>query len=85
MSPAVLWGGTLVVLVLAVLLFRRPLSALLGLLARSGLGLIFLWLFQGVGGLLGVELGVNLLNALVLGLLGAPGFGLLLMAQWAVR
>ncbi len=85
MSHPALWGGALAVLLLAVLLFRRPLSALLGLLARSGLGLIFLWLFQGVGGLLGVQLGVNLFNGLVLGLLGAPGFALLLMAQWAVR
>ena len=85
MSPAVLWGGALAVLVLAAFLFRRPLSALLGLLLRSGVGLVFLWLFQGVGGLLGVRLGVNLLNGLVLGLLGTPGFALLLMAQWAVR
>ncbi len=82
--PALL-GGALAVLLLAVLLFRRPLSALLGLLARSGVGMIFLWLFQGVSGPLGVQLGVNLLNGLVLGLLGAPGFALLLMAQWAVR
>lgn len=85
MSQPALWGGALAVLLLAAILFRRPLSALLGLLARSGAGLIFLWLFRGVSGLLGVELGVNLLNALVLGLLGAPGFALLLMAQWAIR
>ena len=85
MTPAALWAGALAALLLAALLFRRPLSALLGLLARSGVGLIFLWLFQGVSGLVGVQLGVNLLNGLVLGLLGAPGFALLLMAQWAVR
>jgi len=33
---------------------------------------------------LGVNLGVNLLNALVLGVLGAPGFGLLLLMNWAL-
>ena len=38
-----------------------------------------------VGGLIGVTLGVNLFNALVLGVLGAPGFGLLLMLPWALR
>ena len=37
------------------------------------------------GGALGLSLGVNLVNALVLGLLGVPGFGLLLMLQWALR
>ena len=29
-------------------------------------------------------LGVNLTNALVLGLLGVPGFGLLLLLNWAL-
>lgn len=69
----------------ALVLFRRPLGALCRLAVRSGLGLVFLWLFQGVGALVGVQLGVNLLNGLVLGALGLPGFALLLLAQWAVR
>ncbi len=85
MNQPALMGAGLAVLALAAVLFRRPLSALLGLLARSGVGLIFLWLFQNVSGFLGVQLGVNLLNGLVLGALGAPGFALLLMTQWAVR
>ena len=74
-------GGALV----ALALFRRPLAVLGRLALRSGLGLVFLWLFRGLGGLLGVNLGVNLLNGLVLGALGLPGFALLLMAQWVGR
>ena len=70
--------------VLALALCRRPLGALCRLAARSGVGLVFLWLFQGLGTLLGVHLGVNLFNALVLGTLGLPGFALLLMVQWAL-
>ena len=72
-------------LLLALALCRRPLAALCRLAVRSGLGMVFLWLFQGVGALLGVQLGVNLLNGLVLGALGPPGFALLLLAQWAGR
>lgn len=72
-------GGLSLVLILG----RRPLAALGRLAVRSGLGLVFLWLFQGIGALLGVTLGVNLLNGLVLGILGLPGLGLLLLAQWA--
>ena len=30
-------------------------------------------------------LGVNLFNALILGILGIPGFGLLMMLNWALR
>ncbi len=71
-------------LILLVLL-RKPLGWLGRVAARSGLGLAALWLLRGVGGLLGISLGVNLLNALVLGVLGGPGLALLLMVQWLVR
>lgn len=71
---------------LAVLvIFRRPLKGLLKLLGRTAAGLAGLFAFSHIGGLIGVTLGVNLLNALVLGVLGVPGFGLLLMLNWALR
>ena len=79
------WWAAAGAAALALVLFRRPLESLLRLAVRSGLGLVFLWLFQWPGGLLGVRLGVNLLNSLILGVLGAPGFALLLLVQWAVR
>jgi len=74
-------GGAALILVLALL--RRPLKAVGRLALRSGVGMVFLWLFQGVGGLIGVQLGVNLLNGVVLGLLGVPGLALLMLVQWA--
>ena len=40
------------------------------------------WAAGGALLLTGVTLGVNLVNALVVGVLGVPGFGLLLMLQW---
>lgn len=72
------------VLVLLVLL-RRPIGKLGRTAARSGLWLGFLWLFKGVTPLFGVHLGVNLFNAVVLGVLGVPGLALLMMVQWLVR
>ena len=75
-------GGLVLVAVLAAL--RKPLQWLVRVLARTGVGLVVLWCLSGVGGVLGVNLGVNLLNALVLGVLGAPGFGLLLLMNWAL-
>lgn len=80
-----IWWAAAGALLMGLALCRRPLTALCRLIVRSGLGMVFLWLFQGLGGLLGVQLGVNLLNGLVLGALGPPGFALLLMAQWAGR
>lgn len=81
MKTALIVLGVLVLLVL----LRRPIGTLGRLMARSGLWLGFLWLFKGVTPLLGVSLGVNLLNAVVLGILGVPGLALLMMVQWLVR
>ena len=78
-----LLGG--LVLVVAMAALGKPIKSLLRLLGRTGVGLAVLWLFGKIGGLIGVTLGVNLFNALVLGVLGAPGFGLLLMLSWALR
>ena len=69
----------------ALLVLRRPAARLLRLALRSSVGLAALALFSQLGQFIGVRLGVNLVNALVLGVLGAPGLGLLLMLQWALR
>ena len=79
------WGLTGPLLCAALLLLRRPLAWLIRLALRSSLGLAVLALLAPLGSAAGISLGVNLVNALVLGLLGVPGFGLLLMLQWALR
>ena len=71
------WGALALLLLAALALFHRPLGYLLRLAVLA--------LFSSVGHYIGVNLGVNLVNALVLGVLGVPGFGLLLMLQWALR
>lgn len=67
---------------LAVLvILRRPLGALLRLLLRCAAGLGAIWLFNLAGGLIGVQVGLNPLTGLAVGLLGLPGVGLLLLLQ----
>lgn len=78
------WIMTAAVVMAVLIVLRRPLGRLLALLARTAVGLGALFAFSQVGGLIGVTLGVNLINALVLGLLGVPGFALLLMLNWAL-
>ena len=78
------WCLAGLVLCAALLLLHRPVARLLRLALRSSVGLAALALFSQVGHFFGVSLGVNLVNALVLGLLGLPGFGLLLMLQWVL-
>ena len=69
----------------ALVLLRKPLRWLLRLAGRTLAGLAGLFAFSQVGGLIGVTLGVNLVNALVVALLGLPGFGLLLMTNWVLQ
>ena len=75
-------GGLILALALAAM--RRPLGALVRLSLRTGVGLGVLWVLSLTGGALGLRLGVNLANALVLGVLGVPGLGLLAGMSWAL-
>ena len=79
------WLLIAVLALAALVLLRKPLRWLLRLLGRTLAGLAGLFAFSQIGGLFGVTLGVNLVNALVVALLGMPGFGLLLMANWALQ
>jgi len=76
------WLSLLMAGVLLLAIFHRPLAWAGKVLARSlvGLGFLALWAHSGV--LAGLQLGVNLFNALTLGLLGVPGFGLLMLLKW---
>lgn len=80
-----LWVGAALGAVLLLILFRRPLRLLGKLAVRWGVAMALLWGLQGVGPSLGVYLGCNPLNGLVLGVLGVPGFGLLMLTQWVFR
>ena len=57
----------------------------LKLLGRSILGFAALLLFNIAGGGIGLSIGLNVFNAGVLGLLGIPGFALLLVLQTMSR
>ncbi|MCC8076655.1 MAG: pro-sigmaK processing inhibitor BofA family protein [Clostridiales bacterium] len=73
--------GLFAALFLAILL-RRVLALLCRVALRTAVGGGVLAALEPFGGLLGLHLGVNLCNALVIGVLGAPGLGLLLMLNW---
>ena len=75
------WVICLIAAIAALFLLRRPLVAAARLAARSAVGLGFLWLFNQVGALVGMQLGLNVFTGLAVGLLGFPGFGLLLLLQ----
>lgn len=63
-------------------LLARPLGRLVRLAGRTLAALGSLAILKLVGGAVGLSLGVNFLNALVIALLGVPGLGLLMMLDW---
>jgi inhibitor of the pro-sigma K processing machinery len=78
---AVLAGFFLIALIRV---FSTPLRVVLKLLANTALGFLALWVVNLTSGVTGIALGLNLLNALVIGILGLPGFVLLLLTQWVL-
>ena len=74
----------LFLLVSLIRVFRTPLKVALRLLANTLLGFLALWTVNLTAGVTGIALGFNLLNALVIGILGLPGFVLLLLTQWVL-
>ena len=79
---AVLVGGFLLIALLRV--FRTPLRLAARLLVNTLLGFAALWAIRATSGINGLTLGLNLWNALVVGILGVPGLVLLLLVQWVL-
>lgn len=74
-----------VFLALALLrIFRAPLALAVKVLTNTLLGFAALWLTNLTAAVTGITLGINLWNALVIGILGLPGFVLLVMVQWVL-
>lgn len=64
--------------------FSAPLRLALKLLANTLLGFLALWIVTLTSAFTDISLGLNVLNALVIGILGLPGFVLLLLVQWVL-
>ena len=75
-------GITLLVITAKVL--ATPLKISLRVFLNTLLGLGSLFLVNATAAFTGLHLGVNLFNALIVGLLGIPGLGLLCLIQWVL-
>ena len=74
----------LFLVVMCLRLFAAPLKLALKVLLNSALGFGALWLLNLTTTVTGLSLGLNIFNAAVIGILGVPGFGLLLLVQWVL-
>lgn len=77
-------AGVLIVLTMAARAFSAPLRLAGKAAANTLLGFGALLLLNTLSPLTGLSLGLNLFNALTIGILGIPGLGLLLLVQWVL-
>jgi inhibitor of the pro-sigma K processing machinery len=82
LSHALLIVGGLFLLWLLIKLFTKPIKLLFKLLINTGVGYIALLLVNAFGKVIGVSLGLNWVNALVIGVFGYPGLILLLLLKY---
>lgn len=78
-------GLVILFLVVAIArLFSAPLKIALRVALNSALGFGAVWLLNLTTAVTGLSLGLNLFNAVTIGILGIPGLGLLLLMQWVL-
>ena len=65
-------------------LFKTPLKLALRLAGNTALGFGAVWALNLTTAYTGLSLGLNLFNALTIGVLGVPGLGLLLLVKWVL-
>lgn len=67
---------------LAIRIFTLPIKFFFRLLWNTFLGFLLLLLFNMLGGLIGLTIGINAVTALIAGVLGIPGVILMLLVKW---
>ena len=80
---------TIAIIVIAVItvflilkLLTAPIRFAAKMLINALVGFVVLFLLNFVGGIVGLSLGINWFNALVVGIFGAPGVVLLLLLKY---
>ena len=71
-----------VVVIICLRIFTKPIRLVFKLLLNIAFGFLALLILNFLGGFIGIELGVNWLNAAIVGILGLPGVALLLILRW---
>ena len=76
-----LYIGGAVALLAALTFFSGPLKAVLRLIWNSAVGFMLLVIFNFFSGVFGLYIGVNAATAVTVGILGLPGFVMILALQ----
>jgi inhibitor of the pro-sigma K processing machinery len=77
-----------IVIIIAILaliilvLLRKPVKIVLKLALNTLIGFLSLFIINWLGAFIGISIGVNWINALIVGVFGVPGVALILLLKW---
>lgn len=80
-SGILIIAAAVVFIILLVKLLSAPIRWIFKLLLNALLGFVVLFIINFFGGFIGLTLGINLVNALIVGILGVPGVILLVLIE----
>jgi len=64
---------------LCINIFKKPMGCLLRLFINTLGGFIALFVINYIGAFVGISIGINWINAIIIGIFGLPGVGFLLI------
>ena len=83
--PGILMAAAgIFILWLVIKLFLTPIKWIFKLLINTGIGFVCLGVLNYFGAFFGISLGLNWVNALVVGVFGFPGLVLLLLLKYLI-
>jgi len=74
----------IIILYVVCLFFIKPIKFIFRIVLNCAFGAVMLWGINFVGGILGVQLGLNLFNSVIAGYMGVPGVVLLFVIKMLV-
>lgn len=82
-DPKYILAGILgvVVLFIVVNLIKAPIKIIIKLIANGIVGVILLYVVNLIGANFGIQIGINIITALISGILGVPGVIALILIQ----
>ncbi len=81
-NPWIITVAVLVLLAVFFMILKTSFKIAVKLLINAVLGFVLLFVFNGLGGVIGVTIEINWISAVIAGILGVPGIALMLILKW---
>lgn len=81
-NPWIITVAVVLLLAIFFMIFKTSLKIAVKILINAALGFVLLFVFNGLGSVIGVTIEVNWISAVIAGILGVPGIALMLILKW---